>query len=84
MQPTSFPEQTVVIAEHQKADYIPLPAYRVYNDPHGRIICCWQLTLGERIRLLFSGKLWHQVLTFNRPLQPQLLTVDKPDMPVQE
>lgn len=75
-----FPEQTVVIAENQP-QYLPLPAYRYANDPQGRIVCCWKLTWPERIALLFSGKLWHQVLTFNSPLQPQLLTADKPSMP---
>lgn len=74
-----FPEQTVVIAKNQP-EYKPLPAYQ-FGGNTGRIACCWQLTLRERFQLLFSGKLWHQVLTFNQPLQPQLLTVKKPEMP---
>lgn len=73
-----FPEQTVVIAKDQP-EYKPLPAHR-FNDDEGRIACCWQLTFWERIRVLFSGKIWHQILTFNGPLQPQLLTVEKPEM----
>jgi hypothetical protein len=28
---------------------------------------------------LFCGVLWHQVLTFNHPLQPQLLLTQKPE-----
>lgn len=74
-----FPEQTVVIAKDQP-QYRKLPAYQ-YFDAEGRIACCWQLSLYERLVLLFTGKLWHQVLTFNQPLQPQLLTVTKPEMP---
>lgn len=77
-----FPEQTVVIAKAQPK-YLPLPAYRFSNDPQGRIVCCWALTWRERLILLLTGKVWHQVLTFNQPLQPQLLTVDKPEMPIQ-
>ncbi len=77
-----FPEQTVVIAKDQP-EYMPLPAYRFANDPQGRIVCCWALTWGERFRLLLTGKVWHQVLTFNQSLQPQLLTGDKPEMPIQ-
>jgi hypothetical protein len=75
-----FPEQTVVIAKDQP-EYLPLPAYRFANDPQGRIVCCWRLTWRERVRLFFTGYVWHQVLTFNQPLQPQLLTAEKPEMP---
>lgn len=77
---TEFPEQTVVIAKDQP-EYLPLPAYRYANDPQGRIVCCWSLTPDERQRVWDTGEIWHQVLTFNQPLQPQLLTVDKPEMP---
>lgn len=73
-----FPEQTTVIAEDQP-EYLPLPAH-MFNDPQGRIACCWQLSWKERLRLLVTGRLWHQVLTFNQPLQPQHLSVKKPEM----
>lgn len=77
-----FPEQTVVIAKDQP-QYHPLPAYR-YNDPvQGRIACCWELSWKERFKVLLTGKVWHQILTFNNPLQPQKLTVEKPEMPVE-
>lgn len=71
-----FPEVNVTYAKDQP-QYCPLPAYR-FNDSEGRILCCWRLSLWERICVLFSGRLWHQVLTFDEPLQPQLLTVQKP------
>lgn len=73
-----FPEQTVVIAKDQP-EYEPLPAH-VFHDATGRIACCWRLTWRERFKLLFTGLIWHQVLTFGHALQPQLLTVEKPDM----
>ncbi len=79
MKIVNFPEQTVVIAENQP-EYLPLPAYRWSDDPQGRIACCWQLTWAERFKLLWSGLIWHQVLPFNKPLQPQLLSTDRPDM----
>jgi hypothetical protein len=74
-----FPEQTTVIAKDQP-EYHPLPAHRFKNDRQGRIAFCWQLTWRERLIVLFAGKLWHQVLTFNGPLQPQMMTVEKPHM----
>lgn len=73
-----FPERTVVIAKDQP-EYLPLPAHQ-FKDATGRIACCWKLTWKERIAVLLRGTLWHQILTFNQPLQPQLLTVDKPEM----
>jgi len=74
-----FPEQTTIIAKNQP-QYLPLPAHVYFNDPEGEIVCCWQLTWKERIKLLLTGCIWHSVLTFNNPLQPQLLAVDKPVM----
>lgn len=79
MKLVEFPEQTVVIAKDQP-EYLPLPAHRFKDDAQGRIACCWQLTWWERLKVLFAGRLWHQVLTFHHPLQPQLLTVEKPEM----
>lgn len=72
-----FPEQTVVIAKDQP-EYRPLPAFQFANDPEGKLACCWQLTWRERFKLLFTGKLWHQILTFHQPLQPQLLLLVPP------
>lgn len=74
-----FPEQTIVIAKDQP-EYLPLPAWCMPNDPEGRIVCCWKLTDAERQRVLETGEIWHHILTFNQPLQPQLLSVDKPEM----
>lgn len=74
-----FPEQTVVIAKDQP-EYLPLPAWRRPHDASGEIVCCWQLSFRNRLKLLFTGKIWHSILTFNQPLQPQLLQVDKPEM----
>lgn len=49
------------------------------NLPKALIVCalvCFVLAV------LWRGTIWHQVLTFNQPLQPQLLSVDKPEMPI--
>ena len=70
-----FPEQTVIIAKNQP-QYIPLPAY--ISSDKNELTCCWELSLLERIKLLFTGKIWHSILIFNKPLQPQLLQITKP------
>lgn len=78
MQLIDFPEQNTVFAKDQP-QYRPLPAHR-FQDAEGRIACCWSLSWRERLRVLVTGRIWHQVLTFDQPMQPQLLTVAKPDM----
>ena len=72
-----FKGQNVVIAKDQP-EYLPMPAYRIPHDPRGTIICCWKLSIKERIKLLFKGNIWHRILTFNGSVQPQLLEVDNP------
>lgn len=74
MTPISFPEANATYGEGQP-QYLPLPALR---ERDGCVTTCWKLTRRERVRLLFTGRIWWRVLTFNRPLQPVLPTVEKP------
>lgn len=76
MKPIEFKEQNVVFAKNQPP-YRPLPAYRD-NEQGGRIFHCWKLTFKERIKILFTGILWINVLTFGRPPQPILPLIDSP------
>ena len=79
MEAIEFPEQNVVFAKDQP-EYLPLPAHR-FDDPHGRVTYCWRLNWLERFKVFFSGVLWQQTLTFNSPIQPQKLMVEKPYLP---
>lgn len=74
-----FKEQTNVYAKNQP-EYLPLPCHK-FPGEQGRIAFLWKLTFRDRLKILFTGKLWHEVLTFNKPLQPVYVSVDKPDMP---
>lgn len=76
MQLTEFAGQNITIAKDQP-EYIPMPAYIAAD---GTVTCCWRLTWRERLRLLRSGVIWHQILTFRQPLQPQSLTVEQPQL----
>ena len=77
MKAIEFEEASIVIAKDQP-QYNPLPAAcNPTNDAHV-LTFCWQLSWRERLKVLVTGKLWHRVLTFRHPLQPQLLLVDKP------
>lgn len=71
-----FPESNVTYAKDQP-EYRPLPC-KQYDD--GRIVFCWRLTFVQRLTVLFTGRLWHQVQTFGQPLQPQLLESKKPNL----
>jgi protein gp37 len=57
-----------------------LSKFHIVGGADGRLACCWRLSFKERLVVLFTGKIWHQVLTFKQPLQPQLLGVEKPRM----
>ena len=67
MKPIGFPGQNCVYAENQP-EYVPLP---VHETADGMVTSCWKLTRWERVRVLFTGRIWWQALTFNQPLQPQ-------------
>ena len=49
----------------------------VYFDGRN-IIFCWKLSLKERIKLLFTGKLWHLILSNRSCIQPVSLDVNYP------
>lgn len=74
MKPITFKEANCNLAEHQP-EYQTLPVFRAQG---GEIVSCWKLTLIERLKVLFTGKFWFCVLTFNQPLQPQLPLAYKP------
>lgn len=78
MIPIKFPEHNTVFAKDQP-EYQPLPAFR-NESPQGEVISCWQLSFKERIKILFTGKLWVSLWTFNKPLTPSLFTVNKSDV----
>lgn len=72
MKPLKFPEQNVTFAEKQP-EYIPLPAY----DDGNAVVFCMGLSFRERVKILFTGKMWCSLLMFGRPLTPSFFTVDK-------
>jgi hypothetical protein len=83
MKTISFKESNRDYAANQP-EYNTLPCWRDSQDREGRIVCLWQLSWKERLRVLFTGHVWHQILTFGKPLQPQLLQTDKPEMEVSD
>jgi len=80
MEPIKFKESNITFAKDQP-EYLPLQAY---IDSEGRVVTCWKLSIREKIKLLFTGIIWHDTLTFNNPLQPVFMAVNKDDIFVSE
>jgi hypothetical protein len=68
MEPIEFEKVNKTYAKDQQ-QYRPLP---VYKTKDGILTSCWKLSFKERLKLLFTGKLWISTMTFNKPLQPLL------------
>lgn len=73
MKPVEFDEANVLFGENQP-QYMPLPAL-VLNG--GEVITCWELSQEEMKTIFATGRIWMSMLTFNKPLQPVKLSVDK-------
>ena len=74
MKPIKFEGYNLILAEDQP-EYLPLPVDR---DSEGLTISCWKLSWKERFKILFTGVLWIQQLTFKSPLQPIAPSVETP------
>lgn len=77
MKPIEFPGCNVVFGKNQP-EYMPLPAERIENNDFGQVVTCWELSEEEREKVLQDGKIWVSLLTFGHPLQPILVTAEKP------
>ena len=77
MKPIKFKEVNKIFAKDQK-QYKELPAYKASTDK-GEVITCWSLTFCERLRVLFTGRIWLMLLTFNKSLSPSNMTTKKGD-----
>lgn len=71
-----FKECNFVYAEDQP-EYLNLPCHKAKD---GMVTSCWKFSLLERIKMILSGKIYLQVLTFNKPLQPLKMLVNKPQL----
>lgn len=73
---SSFKE--VVYGAHQP-QYAPLPAAPVrYDDGTLSVVTRWKLSVLERLKVLLSGDIWWEQLTFGQPLQAVRPSTDEP------
>jgi len=78
MKPVEFKHQNVVFAKDQK-EYQPLPALKL-NTTEGEVISCWRMSFKERMKVLFTGKVWISLMSFNKPLTPSYMSVNRKDV----
>ena len=78
MKPVEFKYQNVVFAKDQP-EYMPLPALKL-DTPNGEVISCWGLSFKERLKILFFGKIWVSLVSYNKPLTPSYISVNRKDV----
>lgn len=78
MKPINFKHANTTYAKDQP-QYMPLPGLK-FNTVEGEFIACWKGTWWERIKFLCTGKMWVSLWTFNKPLTPSRLSVDRKEM----
>jgi hypothetical protein len=78
MKPVEFKHQNVVFAKDQP-EYQPLPALKL-DTPQGEVISCWKMSLKERIKVLFTGRVWLSLMSFNKPLTPSYISVNRKEV----
>lgn len=79
MEPIKIDGVNIVFGAEQP-EYQPMPAIRVGNPRTGQIIVCWKFSPEELKRVQETGVIFVSLLTFGQPLQPVLVSVDKPDI----
>lgn len=79
MKPLNFEGANIVFGANQP-EYQPLPAERVGKPAMGQVNTCWELSPDELKQIRETGKIWVSLLTFGQPLQPVLISVDKPEV----
>jgi hypothetical protein len=78
MKPFKFKQCNVTFAKDQP-EYQQLPALKL-DTPQGEVISCWKLSFVERITIIFTGKIWLQLLSFNKPLTPSYITLNRKEL----
>jgi len=78
MKPVEFKHQNIVFAKDQP-EYQPLPALKL-STVEGEVISCWKLSFRERFRILFLGRVWLSLMSFNEPLTPSFLSTKRKEV----
>lgn len=72
MRPIEFKQVNVFFAKDHP-EYKKLPALRIKGED-GHVVTCWKANFWERIQILFTGKVWLNLVSFNKPLMPSYMS----------
>jgi hypothetical protein len=78
MKPVEFKHQNIVFAKDQP-EYQPLPALRI-DSPQGEVVSCWKMSFKERLKALITGKVWLSLMSFNQPLTPSYMAINRKEV----
>jgi hypothetical protein len=78
MKPIEFKEVNKVFAKDQP-EYNPLPCFHK-DSKEGDVVSCWQLSDEELQKVNRTKVIWLSLWSFNKPLTPSLITVNKTDV----
>lgn len=78
MKPIKHKHVNKTYAEDQP-QYQPLPVVALESE-QGEVIACWKGNFRERLKFLFTGKMWVLICTFNKPLAPSFVSVDRKEV----
>ena len=74
MKPIKHEGCNVVMGKDQP-EYFDLPSFRSGGN-RGDVITCWGLTWKERWKILFTGQMWLNCWTFQKPLTPVRMSTE--------
>ena len=77
LKPVRFKGYNVEYAKDQP-EYLPLPGFKTGEPPY-ELVTCWKGNFWDRIRFLFTGRVWIEYWTFNKDLQPTRATLNPKD-----
>mgnify|MGYP000692882618 FL=1 len=78
MKPINFKHANIDFAKNQD-EYQTLPGLKI-KGPEGHVISCWKPSFLERLKILFIGKIWLDLMCFNQPLTPSYLTANRKEV----
>lgn len=78
MKPINFKDANTQIAKDQE-EYNTLPALMI-DDQYGTMITCTHLSIKERIKVLFTGRIWMSEWTFKQKITPRRMSTKGSDL----
>lgn len=78
MKPVEFKHQNIVFAKDQP-EFMPLPALKIESET-GEVISCWRLSPIERLKVVFTGRVWLSLRSYNKPLTPSYLAINRAEI----